>query len=78
MMSVTIDPLSRPGGPAATVTASQAAAITLSVVIPVYNEETGLAELHKRLTAVLELAPTKAHACCAGWPIPTQGCWCWA
>jgi glycosyltransferase involved in cell wall biosynthesis len=54
MMSVTIDSLSRPAPIATTVTAPQAAAITLSVVIPVYNEETGLAELHRRLTAVLD------------------------
>ena len=53
-MSVTIDSLSRPAPIATTVTAPQAAAITLSVVIPVYNEETGLAELHRRLTAVLD------------------------
>ena len=33
---------------------AESAAITLSVVVPVYNEEEGLAELHRRLSAALD------------------------
>ena len=40
---------------------AHSAALCVSVVVPVYNEESGLAELHRRLSAALDALPIRSE-----------------